>query len=339
MEHSRLPEYDRRSLTILRLAFLLCAATLALPAAAQAQLQAQAPSQRVGIFFYPWFATPQSDGGYAHWQQGGQAPPTSLASSFNPARGAYSSADALVLDAQLREIAAAGIGTVIVSWWGRGTFEDKRLPAILAAAPKRGLAVAAHLEPYRGRTVASTEADIGYLRGLGIADFYVWASVDLPDAEWASLNGRLEGVRTFANTNLVGRAAAGGFDGVYTYDVLLFGGSMFPRYCAQARKLGLLCAPSVGPGYDARRATPDRRVRPRRNGATYDSMWQGAVRAGADLVTITSYNEWHEGTQIEPARAGKRGYRSYDGAWGLKGRVAEKAYLDRTAYWVRRFTG
>ena len=50
-------------------------------------------------------------------------------------------------------------------------------------------------------------------------------------------------------------------------------------------------------------------------------MWHGAVKARADLVTITSYNEWHEGTQIEPARA-RPGYHGYDGAWGLRGHVA-----------------
>ena len=295
-----------------------------------------APSARVGIFYYPWFATPEQDGAFAHWQQGGSVPPVTVASGFFPARGPYSSADALVLDAQMGEIAAAGIGTVITSWWGRGSREDQRLPQVIAAAQAHGLAVAAHLEPYEGRTVAGTESDIALLRTLGVSDFYVWASGTLPDAEWAELNARLEGVRTFANTNLAGRAAAGGFDGLYTYDVLLFEGVLFPRLCRQARRLGLLCAPSVGPGYDARRATGDARVRPRRNGATYDSMWRGAVKAAADLVTITSYNEWHEGTQIEPARGGRRGYKCYDGAWGLRGRIAENAYLDRTGHWVRR---
>ena len=326
---------------LLRLALLLLAAAVAWPTAAishELHPGEPTPSARVGIFYYPWFATPSSDGHYSHWQQNGLRPPTDVASSFYPARGVYSSADTLVVDAQMREIAAAKIGVVITSWWGRGSREDRRLPLVLAAAQRHGLAVAAHLEPYRGRTVASTEADIAYLRGQGVADFYVWAATDLPTAEWAELNARLDGVRVFANTNLAGRAAAGGFDGLYTYDVLLFDGGLFPRLCAQARRLKLLCAPSVGPGYDARRATLDGRVKPRRDGGRYDGMWRGAVRARADQVTITSYNEWHEGTQIEPARSDRSGYESYEGAWGLRGRAAETAYLDRTAFWVNRLT-
>ena len=43
-----------------------------------------------------------------------------------------------------------------------------------------------------------------------------------------------------------------------------------------------------------------------------------------------------EGTQIEAA-APHRGYRSYDGAWGLVGAAAQSAYLMRTAYWTGRF--
>ena len=239
----------------------------------------------------------------------------------------------------MREIASAGVGTVITSWWGAGSLEDGRLRQVIEAARANGLTVAVHLEPYRGRTVASTEGDIRALQALGISDFYVWASSSLPDADWAALNGRLDQVRLFANTNLPGKAAAGRFDGLYTYDVLLYKGALFPRLCRQARRLGLLCAPSVGPGYDARRATGDPRVRSRRNGATYDSMWRGAVRARADLVTITSYNEWHEGTQIEPAQAGRQGYESYAGAWGLYGGASETSYLARTAQWVHRFAG
>ena len=319
-------------------------ACLATPAVASARADvdaggsrlAAASSAETAIFYYAWFGTPAADGAYQHWQQGGSAPPAAVGSSFYPVRGAYSSSDALVLGAQMQEIARAGVRTVIVSWWGRGSTEDARLPRVAEAARAAGLGVAVHLEPYGGRTVATTASDVDHLRALGISDFYVWASVDLPDDEWRELNGRLDGVRLFANTNLPGKAAAGGFAGVYTYDVLLYDGGFFPRYCAQARRLRLLCAPSVGPGYDARRATPDTRLRPRYRGSTYDAMWQGAIRSRADVVTITSYNEWHEGTQIEPARA-VPGYEGYEGAWGRSGAAAETAYLDRTAFWSAQY--
>jgi hypothetical protein len=144
------------------------------------------------------------------------------------------------------------------------------------------------------------------------------------------------GLRLFAQTNHVGFAARAGFAGFYTYDILLYDAAKFDRFCTQARVLGILCAPSVGPGYDASEATGDSRVKPRLDGATYDSMWGAAMRAGADMVTITSYNEWSEGTQIEPAGHGGR-YESYDGTYGLHGRAAQRAYINRTAYWTSRF--
>ena len=73
------------------------------------------------------------------------------------------------------------------------------------------------------------------------------------------------------------------------------------------------------------------------NRSERDRMWAGALRARPDLVTITSYNEWHEGTQIEAARRVGGRYLSYDGAWGLTGRAAAGAYLARTAYWAKAY--
>ncbi len=331
----------RSAALVLLLLLASLGAVCAGPAAAQPARfggPTEAAIGETGIFYYPWFSTEKRDGAYAHWQQGGARPPAAISSGYYPSRGPYSSADELVLAAQMHEIAQTGVTTVIVSWWGRGTLEDQRLPKVIAAASRRGLKVAAHIEPYGGRTAASVGEDIAALRLLGLRDFYVWASPLTADDEWATMNAALDpDVRVFANTNLVGKAAAGGFEGVYTYDVLLFDGNLFARFCDQARRLKLLCAPSVGPGYDARRATGDTRLKPRRDGATYDGMWQGALESKADLVTVTSYNEWHEGTQIEPARARRRGYESYEGAWGRQGRASETAYLDRTAYWTARF--
>jgi hypothetical protein len=314
------------------LSIAACAYVLA-PGAAQAR------PIRSAIFFYPWYSNVARDGGYAHWQQNGHAPPGSVASMFFPARGIYSSSDPRILRAQMRDIARAGVDEVISSWWGWGSAEDERLPAVVRAARRNGLRVAIHLEPYSGRTPATVATDLRHLRELGIRDVYVYDAEAAPAEQWAALHLGLSGLRVFAQTNHVGFAAKAGFAGFYTYDILLFGGDKFGRFCAQAHAAGIICAPSVGPGYDARRCTGDRVVKPRRAGATYDAMWEAALAADADLVTITSYNEWGEGTQIEPAGRGRGGpgYRSYDGAYGLHGRAAQRAYLARTAYWAARF--
>lgn len=314
-------------------------AVLAVLAALMAPAGAWAGSPRVAIFFYPWYSTVAHDSVDAHWNQADHVPPADIASRFYPVRGVYSSGDLSVLVAQMQEIASTGAGVVVSSWWGAGSVEDARLPSVIAAAQAQRLRVAVQIEPYDGRTAASVGADVDRLRSLGIEDFYVYRAQDIAAADWAPVNARLTGARMIAHTSLVGWAAAARFTGIYTYDVLVEDGRSFARLCAGARKAGLLCAPSVGPGFDATAATPEPRTRPRRDGATYDTMWRTAVAAGADIVTVTSYNEWHEGSQIEPAVSPARGsrYTGYDGAFGVTGTQTPAAYLARTALWVQRF--
>jgi len=311
---------------------------LVLPAVAGsgARVAEAGAGAQTAIFYYPWYSTPARDGQWAHWYVHGPDGQDVLSTPFYPTRGLYSSSNAKLVDAQMREIAAAGIGTVVVSWWGAGSPEDQRLPLVASAATGRGLSVAVHIEPYRDRTPTSTAQDILALRQKGFTSFYVYDADASPAADWATALAPLDGVEVLGQTNLVGRAKAAGFDGLYTYDIATWNGSTFGRICSQAHRVGLVCAPSVGPGYDARLATQDQSVRPRLRGATYDRMWRYAVRARSDIVTVTSYNEWQEGTQIEPARArSERG--NYEGAWGKHGIPAQRAYLQATARWVERF--
>ena len=62
---------------------------------------------------------------------------------------------------------------------------------------------------------------------------------------------------------------------------------------------------TVIPGYDDT-APPERKPpRPttdRRDCETYRILWQAAIAADPDSVPITSWNEWHEGSEIEPSR-------------------------------------
>jgi hypothetical protein len=329
----------------LALALLLALAS----AAAAARGRPGAPPREASIFYYPWYGTPKWDGAYDHWDQNDHVPPLDLASSYYPARGTYSSRDPAVVEAQMRDIAGAGVREVVSSWWGLGSPEDELLPMIMRMATKQGLQVAVQIEPYDDRSAESVAADLVHLRDLGITRAYVYHPFEIDEASWASALP-VAGMQVLAQTASVMRAQAAHFAGVYTYDVVTFGPGSFGALCARAHKAGLLCAPSVGPGYDALRATGDTRFRPRDAGATYDAMWKAAIAAGADRITITSYNEWHEGTQIEPAMTPlprrlaaadapdtspvRQPYASYEGAYGLRGRQASRAYLTRTAYWT-----
>jgi hypothetical protein len=323
-------------LTGLRIPVLLtvaiAAACIALPASGAERASG---TDRAAIFYYPWYSTPTKDGRWAHWYV--EYDGTSVLSTpYFPTRGLYSSSNARLVLAQMREIAASGVGVVVVSWWGFDSPEHDRLLLVEQAATRYGLEVAIHVEPYRARTPARAADDIARLhREGGFTDFYVYDADREAAAAWAEALESLTAVRIFGHTTLVGRAKAAGFDGLYTYDVVTWNGALFKRLCAQAHAAGLLCAPSVGPGYDARLATRHEVVRERNNGLTYDRMWKTALKANADLVTITSYNEWQEGTQIEPARIAV-GRPSYEGAWGKTGVPAQRAYLEATARWTAR---
>ena len=309
------------------------------------------PPPPVAIFYYPWYSAPATSGAWRHWNEGGHNPPGDIGSDFYPARGAYDSSDPAVVSGQMSDIAGAGVNEIVVSWWGRGSFEDSQLPLVTQTAAQHGLAVAIHLEPYQGRSAGSVTSDIAYLRGrFSVSQFFVYDAGQMSASAWASVTRNVHGVTIWAtgdpgamkSGSFERWAASAGFNGVYTYDGMNFAGSDFGRVCGAAHHDGLMCSPSVAPGFEAVRATGGSAVRSRANGATYDSMWQGALAAGADLISITSYNEWHEGTQIEAAQpfcASGFCYQNYDGAYGATGQAAQSAYLARTSYWIGRLRG
>ena len=110
-----------------------------------------------------------------------------------------------------------------------------------------------------------------------------------------------------------------GFDGLYTYFASngMTQMSTQKRWGEWARQIharGGIFIPSVGPGYD------DTPVRPwnagtkrgRENGKYYERGLRAALDHG-DMISVTSFNEWHEGTQIESAIQYREEGRHYPG--------------------------
>jgi hypothetical protein len=300
----------------------------------------------VAAFYYPWYARLDTDGAWRHWDQGGHTPPDDIGSDFYPQRGAYSSSDPATVESQMGDLAASGIDEAVTSWWGRGSFEDSVLPGVITAASHHGVSVGVHLEPYVGRTSATVMTDVAYLRGLGITDIWIYEAMDMPASGLAAVNDANPGIRTMAETGDITFVRSGGFAqwaaaahfrGVYLYDPVRYEGHDFPPFCAAARRYGLVCAPVAAPGFVSVRAGPVPYARSREQGRTYDRRWMGVLGSRPDLVAITSYNEWHEGSQIEPAVAKCLSstfcYFNYEGEYGAGPADAPYVYLNRTRHW------
>lgn len=76
---------------------------------------------------------------------------------------------------------------------------------------------------------------------------------------------------------------------------------MYKDYAASIHKAGKKVMLPVHPGHDNRKIAEEPWVMPRQNGQTLKDFWRAASEAGADIISITSWNEWPESTVIEPA--------------------------------------
>ena len=301
------------------------------------------------------------------WPRDRHVPPEDIGSTYYPELGPYSSRDPAVIDAHMRQLVRAGVGVLAVSWYppgsadNEGTPSDDLIPTLLDRAYAHGLWLTLHIEPYVNRTAASVAANLEYLSSMygphpglyrhgprRLPLVYVYDSYLVSNAEWAAVLARhprsARSIRDTPHDALVlgllcqekerAGLASAGFDGLYTYFAsrkFTYGSDWdhwrgLGEFC---RAHGLLFVPSCGPGYDDTRVRPwnGQNTQGRRGGAYYAEALDAAVAARADIVTLTSFNEWHEGTQIETATPRAR-YPDY-------GASGEGAFLDQTARWVR----
>ena len=331
------------------------------------------PSTQVIAFYYGWYGNPTFDGEWIHWNDpiNKAVPPADISSDYYPQLGAYSSRDPAILRQHMAWLQRAKIGVIALSWWD-GETSDALVQQLLDAAKVAGIKVTLHIEPVTGRTAASYQTNVirlvrkfgrhpaffktklgsPYLKaGSSRPLIFVWATAvkDLNGSEvveptyWAKAN---DAIHRQTGALVVACPCGGGydravsegkFDGAYNYATLHLaeeGGFTWARSLPP----GALYIPSVLPGFHADRVGYDKdTVVPRRDGQEYDDQWTAALETGVtpDFVSVTSFNEWHEGSQIEPPRpdysAGGRRYLDF-----LP--LSPTSYIDQTASWVVKFT-
>ena len=289
-----------------------------------------------------------------------------IGANYFPLLGNYSCNDSSVIREHMKMISKTGAGVIILTWWGVNSFEDKNVKLIMDIANENKIRVSFHIEPFPGRNPETVKSAIEYLincygdhpaffRSEKYGNkplFYVYDSYLIKAEDWATIltsNGKNSIRGTKSDAIMIGLwvnekeeefFTASGFDGAYTYfasDGFTFGSTSenwkkLERWAEINNKLFIPC---VGPGYIDTRIRPwnRRNTKDREAGIYYDRMFEKAINSGSSIIGITSFNEWHEGTQIEPSiEKSIEGFKYQDfqpkDSW---------YYIDRTKYWSEKF--
>ena len=246
---------------------------------------------------------------------------------------------------------------------------DNLIPQLLEVAEGHGIKIALHIEPYQQRSPLSVRNDLKYIHlkyashpayfkmatqsnSMPRPMVYVYDSYLSDEKDWAKVlkdSGTLTIRGTSIDSLVIGLVvqmshtksiSTGGFDGFYTYfasDGFTYGSSTrnWPYLSSFAKQANLVFIPSAGPGYDDSRVRPWNSInsRNRKKGVYYKKMMSKATSIRNAIVSITSFNEWHEGTQIEPAipmKTGSYQYQSYSP-------LSPEHYLNLTAKIAKSF--
>jgi len=278
-------------------------------------------------FYYPWYGTPEGPSKrWVHWD-----PQQHNAATNTPRLGLYDSHDEGLIRKHIEWARQAGVDGFISSWWGRGGFEDRATRKLLAAAEKEKFLVTVYHE--QAKDARQLEEDFAYLvreygasgawlKAGGKPVIFVYTRVvgDFKPEDFSKARG--EAV-LLMDTFDVGYGRAGGglhaYNPVFTDLARLKKDYKSARYACAAQ--GLVFAATVVPGYDDTVIRKPGGRRDREGGKFYDASWECALSCDPDWILVCSWNEWHEGSEIEPSKE--------DGDRALR----------QTAEWVRRWKG
>ncbi len=253
-------------------------------------------------FLYPWFPNA--------WSQGGVEPFT----NFSPSFGRYSSSDAALISRQLSLATEAHIDAFISSWWGRGHHTDRALSALLDTtaaedSPNPSMKWGLYYEPEGNSdpSVSELVADLEYLAGSyfdhpaylhvdGRPVVFVWAeSADGAGMvqRWAEAKQRLD-----EDLFVVLKVFSGFEDYADQAD------SWHQYGPAKAYSDHLPYSATVSPGFWLVGESP----RLDRDLARFRDDVARMNASGAFWQLVTTWNEWGEGTAIEPSDEFGRAY-------------------------------
>lgn len=281
------------------------------------------PTPSLGVFYYPWTGgnpviSPTNT--WKHWKDGNHNPPSTWdshylpdlgpSSTFDPYNRLYSAKDTNIINKQLGLMKQAGIGFVISSWWGQNSYEDQALDVIFTQVlpstsnpyPDAKFAIYYEKEGFADVPISEIISDINYIKtkyasssyyykinGKPVIFVYNADSGGLADAQkWKSVRDQT-GIYTVLKV----------FSGYQTYADLADSWHQYapahPGGFEQQDNYSALITPGFHKWNEQPRLTREDFVRWENNVAQLKN-------ANVQFKLIETWNEWGEGTGIEPAQ-------------------------------------
>lgn len=269
-----------------------------------------------------------------------------IGAAHYPLLGPYDCLNETIIKIHFKWAEEAGIDAFVCSWWGISSFEDKVFRKMLEIAEREHFKI--KLTIYyesvgltRNRSSKDVANDIIYiirnyakyssfLKYKGKPVIFVYAVEVQPKMFWSDVINYLKkaNISVLLIADTMNEFYADIFSGIHIYnplDKLLIDptGSLLNFTYKWMKEIAerhhLIFVATVTPGYNDTKVRWPGKVLDRESGRIYNITWRVAIANRPDWIIITTWNEWHEGTEIEPSLE-----------YNYK-------YLNLTAYWVKRF--
>lgn len=234
----------------------------------------------------------------------------------------YVSRDPGAMARQIQQARGAGIDAFVVSWWGAGNPTDDNFKVMLGQASAANFRLAVDFELtspfYKSKDdvirslknlLANHAQHPAYLRVDGKPVVFFWREQKYSVDEWRAIRDQVdpnrqslwiaEGVKEQLPYLSV-------FDGFHLYSIAWASdvAAELQKWSPRVKAYGAdkTWVATVMPGADnSKSPQAEKVIRARRGGDFYRETWNAAFATYPDWIIITSWNEWVEGTMIEPS--------------------------------------
>lgn len=269
----------------------------------------------VGVFFYPWY------GHWYHWRGldnfnppqnwSSHYVPEILPGVYLPQVELYDSNDTRIILWQLYEMRNAHVSYAISSWWGRGSFEDGVFERLLEVTesnisphPKLKWCIIYELEGYGDPSAEKIRDDLlyllhkyawrpSYLKVDGKPVFFVYAGKN-DTVEYARKWYLVK--QSLNNSVFIVLKVFPGYRKYSYYADSWFQYAPALRFEVQEPYSGF-----VSPGFWKLWKNEEPPVL-RRDPNEFEKALKHLISSDVGIKTVQTWNEWHEGTQVEPGQ-------------------------------------